>query len=70
MVLVDFRLETSPISAYVDYFETKSEKDSFIWRRYEVNEKKNRSKYLNMEKIKLTFSMVTKQINLDALQKS
>ncbi|EGR33655.1 hypothetical protein IMG5_047010 [Ichthyophthirius multifiliis] len=64
------RLNTRPISAYVDYFDNNDQTDSFLWRKYETNEKKYRSMFLNMEKIKLTYSMIVKQVNINGLVRS
>ena len=54
------RLGTRPISAYIDYFDNNDNQNNFIWRKYETNEKKYRSMFLNMERIKLTYSMIVK----------
>lgn len=54
----------SPIPPFADYFNTGDEKEDKIWRRYEINEKKFRSIFLNMEKIKLTNSIILKQVNI------
>jgi len=49
-----------PIPPFSNYFKSEDEKGDMIWRKYEINEKKHRSMFLNMEKIKLTNSTVLK----------
>jgi hypothetical protein len=43
------------VSAYAQFFNTNEDN---IWRRYEVNEKAQRSEFLNMERIRLTNSII------------
>lgn len=59
----------NPVAPFTDYFSPNDPKEDRIWRRYEVNEKHLRSMFLNMEKIKMTYSIMLKQVNLSRLMK-
>lgn len=59
----------NPVAPFTDYFQPTDPKEDRIWRRYEVNEKHLRSMFLNMEKIKMTYSIMIKQVNLSRLMK-
>ena len=50
----------NPIPPFADYQQPSDDKQDKIWRRYEINEKQYRSIFLNMEKIKLTNSIILK----------
>jgi anoctamin-10 len=57
-------LEVPPIAPYTDFFIPNSESGASMWRKYEINEKGLRSEFINMEKIKITHSIVLKNINV------
>lgn len=38
-----------------------------MWRKYEINEKKDRSEFNNMEKIKITNAIILKHVNIAKL---
>ncbi|KRX07124.1 hypothetical protein PPERSA_09338 [Pseudocohnilembus persalinus] len=58
-----------PIPPSTDFFQTQNEDElgGSIWRQYEINNQGHRSQFLNMEKIKLTNSIILKQINMSKL---
>lgn len=58
------RLNVPPIAPYADFFNPNSEMGSSMWRKYEINEKGLRSEFINMEKTKITHSIVLKNINV------
>lgn len=50
----------NPVSPFTDYFTPNDPTEDRIWRRYEINEKHYRSMFLNMEKIKMCYSILLK----------
>ena len=43
----------NPISPFTDYFNNVNERLNAIWRRFEINENKDRSQFNNMDRIKM-----------------
>ncbi|CAK70527.1 unnamed protein product (macronuclear) [Paramecium tetraurelia] len=64
------RLEIYPTAPYTEFFIPQGEYGRQMWRKYEFNEKKQRSEFLNMEKIKLTHAIVLKHINIQKMLQS
>ncbi|CAD8202207.1 unnamed protein product [Paramecium octaurelia] len=58
------RLNITPVAPYTEYFKSSGSAGSSLWRKYEINENKHRSEFINMEKIKITNSIVLKHINI------
>lgn len=58
------RLNVDPVAPYTDYFSPINESGNAMWRKYEINEKGERSEFLNMEKIKITHQIVLKNLNI------
>ena len=56
-------------SPYTDFF-CKDEEMKSIWRNYEINELGERNIFMNMERIKISHSIVLKNINILKLIKS
>ncbi|CAD8114697.1 unnamed protein product [Paramecium sonneborni] len=64
------RLEIYPTAPYTEFFIPQGDYGKQMWRKYEFNEKKQRSEFLNMEKIKLTHAIVLKHINIQKILQS
>ncbi|CAD8121664.1 unnamed protein product [Paramecium sonneborni] len=58
------RLNITPVAPYTEYFKSTGSAGSSLWRKYEINENKHRSEFINMEKIKITNSIILKHINI------
>lgn len=63
-------MKIDPTPPYMPYFFGAREKDLAMWRSYEINEKKMRSHFSNMEKLKLTHKIVLKHINILGILKN
>ena len=61
----------TPIGPYIDFFcqSDNSKEEHNFWRRYEINEKKYRSIFLNQEKIKVVNIIILKNVNIMKLMK-
>jgi len=59
----------SPVAPFASYFQAANEMEDRIWRTFEINEKQDRSKFLNMEKIKLAHAVVQDSLNIPMLKK-
>ncbi|CAD8200754.1 unnamed protein product [Paramecium pentaurelia] len=58
------RLNITPVAPFTEYFKSTGSAGSSLWRKYEINENKHRSEFINMEKIKISNSIVLKHINI------
>ena len=53
-----------PVSPYAEFFKPNNAAGEAMWRMYEINELGWRSEFINMEKIKITQTIVLKNINI------
>lgn len=58
------RLDVPPMSPFTGFFNPNNQEDSSMWRKFENNEIGSRSEFSNVEKIKITNSIISKNINI------
>ncbi|CAD8148836.1 unnamed protein product [Paramecium octaurelia] len=63
-------LGMEPAAPYTQYFQLQNDFGKQMWRKYEINELKDRSEFNNMEKIKITHAITLKHVNMSKLLQS
>lgn len=54
----------NPTGPFIDFEVRRDKKFMNMWRKYEVNEKGDREIFSNMERLKITNSIILENINI------
>lgn len=58
------KLNVEPVAPYTEFFQPIGEAAEIMWRKFIINEKGERSIFLNMEKVKITHAIVLGNVNI------